>query len=56
MDREITIDDVLQFIREKGHLYDYDIYRELEKIQKIKPNIKKELDKNKDLYERLSKL
>lgn len=56
MDREITIDDVIQFIREKGHLYDYLILEEIEKIQKIKPNIKKELDRNKDLYERLSKL
>lgn len=54
--KEITIDDVLEFIRTKGAAYDYKIYAELEKLPNPKKSPEQATRERPELYERLSKM
>lgn len=56
-DKEITIDDVLEFIRENGHIYNARIREELDKNKNsIDEEIKIILNNRHSMYEKLSKL
>lgn len=55
-DKKITIDDVLEFIREYGAAYDYRIYEELEKLPKFKITPEEATAERYGMYERLSKI
>lgn len=54
--REITIDEVINFIREKGYIYDYQILQELKKIPRPKKTPKQATKERSDMYKRLSNL
>ena len=55
MDKEITLEDVKEFIRKYGYKYDLDIQEELDKVSQIsKKDIEEELRKNDDFYRRMA--
>ncbi|OPX46470.1 hypothetical protein [Clostridium thermobutyricum] len=55
MKKDITLEDVKEFIRKYGYKYDLEIQEELDKVSKIsQEEIEKELKKNEDLYKRLA--
>ncbi|WP_173391484.1 hypothetical protein [Clostridium sp. Ade.TY] len=55
MNKNITLEDVKQFIREYGYKYAQDIREELDKTRKISDEaIKKELEKNGHIYKRMA--
>lgn len=57
MNKNITIEDVKEFIREYGYIYGLEIGEELEKVKKrgiSKETIQKELEKNDKLYRHLA--
>ncbi|GAA0856981.1 hypothetical protein GCM10008916_08810 [Clostridium nitritogenes] len=57
MNKNITIEDVKEFIREYGYIYGLEIEEELEKVKKqgiSKETIQKELEKNDKLYRHLA--
>lgn len=56
MNKEISIDDVIEFIEKYGAIYDYKIYKALEKLPNPKITPKEATSKRANLYERLSKL
>lgn len=53
---EITIDDVKDFIRKYGNIYDYEIQKELDKKRITKEEINKEISRNEKLYKELADL
>ncbi len=55
MKKEITLEDVKEFIRKYGYKYDLDIQEELDKVSQIsKKDIEEELRKNDDFYRRMA--
>lgn len=54
--KKITIDDVLEFIRENGPVYDYRIYQELKKLPNPKLTPEEATAQRPELYKRLAKL
>ena len=55
MKKDITLEEVKEFIRKYGYKYDLEIQEELDKVSKIsQEEIEKELKKNEDLYKRLA--
>lgn len=55
MNKNITLEDVKEFIREYGYKYAQDIREELDKTRKISDEaIKKELEKNGHIYKRMA--
>lgn len=57
MNKNITIEDVKEFIREYGYIYGVDIEEELNKVKKqgiSKETIQKELEKNGHIYKELA--
>lgn len=57
MNKNITIEDVKEFIREYGYIYGLEIEEELEKVKKqgiSKEVIEEELKKNDKLYRDLA--
>lgn len=55
-DKNITIDDVLEFIRKHGAVYDYRIYEELKKLPNPKITPEEATAQRPELYKRLAKL
>ena len=57
MNKNITLEDVKQFIREYGYIYGLEIEEELNKVKKqgiSKKDIDEELNKNSALYKELA--
>lgn len=57
MNKNITLEDVKQFIREYGYIYGLDIEEELEKVKKqdvSDKTIEAELKKNGHIYKELA--
>lgn len=56
MNKEICLDDILEFIKKYGYKYKFQIQRELDKTRKFTDKeIDAEINENFDLYKRLSK-
>ena len=54
MNKEICLDDVLEFIKKYGYKYNIQIQRELDKTRKFTDKeIDAEINENFDLYKRL---
>lgn len=57
MNKEICLNDVLDFIKEYGYKYNFQIQRELDKTRKFTDKeIDSEISENFDLYKRLSEM
>ncbi|MBO3398498.1 hypothetical protein P5E90_12115 [Clostridium perfringens] len=55
MNKEICLNDVLDFIKEYGYKYNFDIQKELDKTRKItNEEIDSEINENFDLYKRMA--
>lgn len=57
MNKDITLEDVKEFIREYGYIYGLDIEEELNKVKKqgiSDKTIENELKKNGHIYKRMS--
>lgn len=57
MNKNITLEDVKEFIREYGYIYGLDIEEELNKVKKqgiSDKTIENELKKNGHIYKRMS--
>lgn len=55
MNKEINLNDVIEFIKKYGHKYNYQIQRELDKTRKFtNEDINEEIKENYDLYKRMS--
>ena len=55
MDREITLEEVKEFIRKYGYKYSMEIRKELDKIRTISDeDIQNEIEKNYELYKKMS--
>lgn len=55
MNKNITLDDVKEFIKEYGYKYAPELREELDKTRKISDDaIKKELEKNGHIYKRMA--
>lgn len=54
MDKEITLEDVKEFIRKHGYKYSMEIRNELDNIRTISDeDIENELNRHYDLYKKL---
>lgn len=54
MEKEISLDDVKEFIRKYGYKYSIEIREELDKLRTISDeDIENELNKHYDLYKKL---
>ena len=54
MEKEITLDDVKEFIRKYGYKYSIEIREELDKLRTISDeDIENELNRHYDLYKKL---
>lgn len=55
MNKEICLNDVLDFIKKYGYKYNFDIQKELDKTRKItNEEIDSEISENFDLYKRMA--
>lgn len=54
--KNITIDDVLEFIEKNGEVYSYKIMKALEKFDNRGVSVEDVVSENRNMYERLSKL
>lgn len=55
MSKEICLDDVLDFIKEYGYKYNFQIQREIDKTRKFtNEEIDSEINENFDLYKRMA--
>ncbi|MDM0961626.1 hypothetical protein QTI92_12935 [Clostridium perfringens] len=57
MNKEICLNDVLDFIKEYGYKYNFQIQKELDKTRKFTDKeIDSEISENFDLYKKLSEM
>ena len=56
LEKNVTIDDVLDFIEKNGEVYNYRIKKALSKFDNRGASVEEIVSKKRSMYERLSKL